>query len=105
LLALLKLNRELVPGAYRFRGTYEWLRARPKRAERWWLKSIAAAEQQGLRFDLAESLLELGTHLGDPDLLAEGRAIHAELADALARWRSEAERTALPVRPEPALVR
>ena len=34
LLRQLKLNRELVPAAYRLRGTYEWLRSRRKQAER-----------------------------------------------------------------------
>jgi hypothetical protein len=101
LLRQLKVNRELVPAAYRLRGTYEWLRSRRKRAERWWSRSVAAAEQQGLRFDLAESLIELGTHAGDAGLVAEGRAIHAQLGEALLRWRSDTEGTSLPVPREP----
>ena len=105
MLRQLKLNRELVPAAYRLRGTYEWLRSRRKQAERWWSKSIAAAEQQGLRYDLAQALVEFGTHLGDPDRLAAGRAIHAELADALVSWRDGAHAPPADVLREPAATR
>jgi hypothetical protein len=65
---------------YRFRGTYEWLRRRPGRAENWWRTSIAAAEQCGLRYELAESCNELGRRTGDVGARARGTKIHAGLA-------------------------
>ena len=104
LLRQLKVNRELEPAAYRLRGTYELLRSRPKRAEWWWSRSIVAAKQQGLPFERAESLVALGRHVGNAVLVAEGRTIHTDLADSLARWRSEAEGTLVPVPSERGVV-
>ncbi len=47
-----KLDREALPGAYRWRGSYEWLRGDVKAARKWWDRSEAAAAQIGGKLDL-----------------------------------------------------
>ena len=53
-----------VPAA-RSRGTYEWLRGRPRRAEKWWRRSLDHAAKLGTRYEGALTELEMGRRLGD----------------------------------------
>jgi len=55
----------LVPAA-RLQGTCEWLRGRPRKAEKWWRRSLEHAEKLGARYEGALTELEIGQRLGDP---------------------------------------
>jgi hypothetical protein len=78
-----------VPAA-RSQGTYEWLRGRPRNAEKWWQKSLDHAEKLGARYEGALTDLEMGRRLGDRDALERAAAAFAamgaehELAQAVA---------------------
>jgi len=54
-----------VVSAARSRGTYEWLGGRPRKAEAWWHKSLAAAERLGARYEEALTYAEVGRLAGD----------------------------------------
>ena len=58
-----KLYRGAAVSAYRSQGTYEWLRGRPRRAEKWWRKSVAAGQKTGLDYQLGLTYLEMGKRL------------------------------------------
>jgi predicted ATPase len=60
-----KLYRGAAVSAYRSQGTYEWLRGRPRRAEKWWRKSVAASHKTGLDYQLGLTYLEMGKRLKD----------------------------------------
>ena len=51
--------------ASRMRGTYEWLCGRPRKAEKWWRKSLDHAEKLGARYAGALTESEMGRRLGD----------------------------------------
>ena len=72
------------PGAGALQGTYEWLRGRPRRAEKWWRKSLDHAEQLGCRYEGALTALEMGRRLGDREQLEHAEA---EFADMGAQFR------------------
>jgi len=55
-----RVDIEAMPAACRLHGTLEWLRGRPRRAERWWRRSVEIAERLGARYDLGLTLLEAG---------------------------------------------
>jgi class 3 adenylate cyclase/tetratricopeptide (TPR) repeat protein len=57
--------------AYRSQGTYEWLRGRHGRAQRWWERSIAISDRLGSRFELGCTQLEMGRRLTDGALLRQ----------------------------------
>jgi tetratricopeptide (TPR) repeat protein len=71
----------LVP-AYRMRGTYEWLRGRPGKAEKWWQKSLEHAEKLGARYEGALTHLEIGRRLGDRGYLEQAEAAFADMGAA-----------------------
>ena len=73
----------MAPWAYRVKGTYEWLRGKPKAAQAWWQRAVAAAEETGPPYALAMVYLEMGARLEDPAHLARADAIFAELHAAL----------------------
>ena len=52
--------------ADRLQGTFEWLRGRPRKAEKWWRRSLDHAEKLGARHEGALTQLEIGRLLGDP---------------------------------------
>ena len=62
-----------VPAA-RLQGTYEWLRGRPRKAEKWWRRSLDHAERLGTRYEGALTQLEIGRLLGDPVALEKAAA-------------------------------
>jgi class 3 adenylate cyclase/tetratricopeptide (TPR) repeat protein len=73
-----RLDREALPAACRCRGTYEWLRGRRVRAERWWLRAVGAAEALGARYEVGAALLELGARTGRREPLVRAETIFAE---------------------------
>ncbi len=78
-----------VVSACRSRGTYEWLRGRPRKAEAWWRKSLVAAKRLGARYEEALTHAEVGRLTGDVAAL-DGAATTFEAVGAqydLARTR------------------
>ncbi|MDP9276006.1 MAG: AAA family ATPase [Chloroflexota bacterium] len=57
-LAHAKLDREALSGAYRWSGSYAWLRGDRAEAREWWDRSAAVAESLGGRPDLELTRLE-----------------------------------------------
>ena len=53
------------PGAYRLTGTLWWLAGWERRARKRWRDSLAVAEALGARYDVALTLREHGSRLGD----------------------------------------
>jgi len=45
-------DRQAAPAAYRWRGSYEWLRGNPATARKWWERSADVASQLGSRREL-----------------------------------------------------
>jgi tetratricopeptide (TPR) repeat protein len=67
------------PCAQRLQGTYERLRGKPARAERWWRQALAAAEELDSPFAQAEILREIGEHTGDAQSLERARALQPRI--------------------------
>ncbi len=67
-----------VPAA-RSQGTYEWLRGRPHKAEKWWRRSLDHAEKLGARYEGAVTELEMGRRLGDPGALERAAAAFEDM--------------------------
>ena len=78
-----KHYRAELPGASRWQGTYEWLRGKPGHAEKWWQRSLAAAEELGMPYELGRTHLEMGQRLGDRAHLERAEAIFAAMG---AKW-------------------
>ncbi len=55
--------------AYRWQGTYEWLRGNPHKAEEWWRKSLDHAAKLGARYEGALTMLEMGRRQGGREQL------------------------------------
>ena len=89
--------------AARMQGTYEWLRGRPRKAEKWWRRSLDHAEKLGARYEGALTELEIGRRLGDPAALERAalafEAMGAEhcLAQAVALRRGLSEASPSPI--------
>ena len=45
-------DRQAAPAAYRWRGSYEWLRGNPASARKWWERSADAARRLGTTREL-----------------------------------------------------
>ena len=78
-LRLAKVYRYFLPGAMMLQGKYEWLMGRPSFAEEWWQKSLKAAEEMGMRYDMGMTHLEMGKRLKDRAHLEKAEAIFAEI--------------------------
>ena len=78
-----KRDRESLPRAHRWQGTYEWLRGKPAAAQESWQRSVALAEESGARYDLGLTYLEIGRHMGERSHLERAAAILAELGASL----------------------
>ena len=65
--------------AYRLQGTYEWLTGRERKANQWWEKSLAMANEIGQPYEQAMTYLEMGRRQGEPGLLKQAKAILAEI--------------------------
>ena len=71
-----------VPAA-RSQGTYEWLRGRPRKAEKWWRRSLEHAEKLGCRYEGAVTELEMGRRLGDSGALERAAAAFEDMGAEL----------------------
>jgi hypothetical protein len=91
-LKLGKTYHPKLPEAMRLQGTYEWLRSKPKAAQKWWQRSLVLAEKQGQSYDLGMTHLEMGQRLGDRTHLERAEAILAEIG---AEWDLVRAREAL----------
>jgi len=78
-----KLMRYNSPLAMRLQGTCDWLIGKPSSAEEWWQKSLKAAEEMGMRYDLGMIYLEMGMRQKDRTHLEKAEAIFAEIG---AEW-------------------
>ena len=67
------------PEARRNQGTHEWLKGRQASARKWWLRSLAAAEEREMRYEAALTHLEMGKRLSDHEHLKQAEAIFAEI--------------------------
>ena len=72
-----------LPEAMMLRGRYDWLRGKPIAAEKWWQRSLALAENMGVRYDLGRTLLEIGGRLGERAYIERAEAIFTEIG---AQW-------------------
>jgi class 3 adenylate cyclase len=91
----------IVPAA-RLRGTFEWLRGRPRRAEKWWRRSLDHAGRIGCRYEGALTMLEMGRRLGNRGQLERAEHSFAEMGAefCLAETRELLGRTAaMPLTP------
>jgi tetratricopeptide (TPR) repeat protein len=82
----LKQGRVYPPGlpeAMMLRGRYEWLSGQRSAAKKWWRRSLALAENMGVRYDLGRTLLEMGRRLDERAYLERAEAIFAEIG---AQW-------------------
>jgi class 3 adenylate cyclase/tetratricopeptide (TPR) repeat protein len=68
-----------LPEALRLQGTYHWLIGRRHSAETCWDRSLALAEEMGMRYDLGMTHLEIGRRLNDREHLLKAEAIFAEI--------------------------
>ena len=86
--------RSALPEAMMLQGRYEWLRDKPKAAQKWWQRSLELAEKQGQRYDLGMTHLEMGQRLGERAHLERAEAIFTEIGAEwdLARARELLER-------------
>ena len=60
-------------------GTFEWLRGRPRKAEKWWVKSLDHAEKLGARYEGALTRLGDGPAAGRPGALEKAAAAFEDM--------------------------
>ena len=69
--------------AMRMKGTYEWLRGKQVAGQKWWQRSVKAAEELGMCYDMGLAYLEMGKRLGERELLEKAEAIFLNIG---AKW-------------------
>ena len=74
-----RVSHEGAVGAFRWAGTYEWLRGRQRRARQFWNRSLVEAERLGARHELARTLLEVGRHTGERTVIERAEQLCSEL--------------------------
>ena len=74
-----KMDRQGLPAACRLTGVYWWLRGNRARAERWWARAVAAANEMRARYELAITYLEVGRRKHVHDLLSQAELIFVEM--------------------------
>jgi len=60
-------------------GTQEWLKGKPGRAQRWWQRSLGAANALEARYELGLTYLEMGKFLKNFGHLETAESIFEEL--------------------------
>jgi hypothetical protein len=65
--------------AARYMGTLAWLQGKRAEADHWWARSVALAEQMGMRYELARTLYEQGVRLEERAPLARATAIFTDI--------------------------
>jgi len=78
-LKLAKFDRAAQIAAYRMQGTQEWLKGKPGRAQRWWQRSLGAANALEARYELGLTYLEMGKFLKNFGHLETAESIFEEL--------------------------
>ena len=73
----------ILPEATRLQGVYDWCTGRQSLARKRWERSIALAEEMGMRYELAMTHLEMGRRLKDLEHLRRAEAIFTEIG---AEW-------------------
>jgi tetratricopeptide (TPR) repeat protein len=74
-----RLRRIILPEAIRLQGVYDWLTGRQASAQKCWQRSIALAEEMGMRYESGMTYLEMGQQLKDRAHLQKAEAIFAEI--------------------------
>ncbi len=80
-----RVDKAVLPGAWRLSGRYHWLEGRRRAARKCWARSVSAAHELGSPYEEALTALEAGRRLGDPAQAARGEALLAELGVARER--------------------
>jgi class 3 adenylate cyclase/tetratricopeptide (TPR) repeat protein len=78
------------PGACRHWATYHWLRARPRRARRWWRRGLAAAHRLGARYESGLIHLERGGRTGVWEDVERAERLFTQIGDRLDQARARA---------------
>jgi hypothetical protein len=68
-----------LPTALRLHGTYEWLCGKPSAAQRWWQRSLTAAEKVSALHEFGLTLLELGRRTRRPAALRRAETCFLKL--------------------------
>jgi len=71
--------RVALPEALRLQGVYDWLTGKQASAQKHWQRSLALAEEMGMRYDLATTHLEMGKRLNDHNHLTQAETIFADI--------------------------
>ena len=74
-----KVRPIILPEATRLQGVYDWLMSRRVSAQKHWRRSIALAEEMGMRYELAMTHLEMGKRLNDYEQLEQAEAVFANI--------------------------
>ncbi len=74
-----RIDRGSVATAWRLRGSCEWFRGNGGAAQKWWHRSMAAAERLGARYELGLAHLEMGRWPGDRAHLERAAEIFSEV--------------------------
>ena len=64
--------------AFRYQGTYDWLRGRERQAGQWWQKSLELSNDIDQLYEEAMTYLEMGKRQDKPELLRQAKTILAE---------------------------
>jgi class 3 adenylate cyclase/tetratricopeptide (TPR) repeat protein len=78
-LRLARLRRIILPEVTRLQGVYDWLTGKQASAQKHWQRSIALAEEMGMRYELGMTHLEMGQRLKDRNHLEKAEAIFSEI--------------------------
>jgi hypothetical protein len=78
-------DRESLPAGYRVQGSCDWLLERPKVASKWWARSLAAAEELGMRYELGLTHLEIGRREANGEHLEKAEILFNEIRVQLVR--------------------
>lgn len=71
------------PEALRLRGQYAWLQGKTAQAQRWWQKSLTAAETQEMPYELGMTYLEIGRRIGEGACLEKAEVIFDQIGAEL----------------------
>ena len=74
-----KVRGSILPEALRLQGVYDWLTGKQPSAQKHWQRSLAHAENMGMRHEVAMTHLEMGRRLSDQSHLRQAEAIFAEI--------------------------
>jgi hypothetical protein len=90
------VTREGEVAMCRWRGVRAWVNAKPRRARRWWQRSLEGAEAMGATHEAAKTCLEMGRWTGERQYLARAEISFEHIGSTreLAQARALLERSA-----------